>query len=157
MWKLAYIYALTYVVYLPKCRFHRTMTRPFFTRDRISDFDNFDRHAMMVVDSMKSRLQAGFPIDFQVWAAIDLFWKSQFNKCIRMLYRGSLSIRVRFSSIPLNHYLTFAPQLPNFYSVTMYAAFLRRFRILRTSFKAENRAVPTLQRPLPMPSWTRNI
>lgn len=28
-------------------RFHRSMSRPFFTRERISDFDLFDRHAGM--------------------------------------------------------------------------------------------------------------
>ncbi len=28
-------------------RFHRTMTRPYFTRDRISHFEMFDRHAGM--------------------------------------------------------------------------------------------------------------
>jgi hypothetical protein len=42
------------------------MTRPFFSKDRISDFDNFDRHAQDAISQMKSRLQAGFPIDIQV-------------------------------------------------------------------------------------------
>ncbi|TDL13977.1 hypothetical protein BD410DRAFT_681054, partial [Rickenella mellea] len=30
-------------------KFHRTMTRPFFSRDRISHFDIFGRHAEEVV------------------------------------------------------------------------------------------------------------
>ena len=30
------------------CRFHRTMTRPYFTKDRISHFEMFDRHAGML-------------------------------------------------------------------------------------------------------------
>ncbi|KAF7967615.1 hypothetical protein HWV62_33667 [Athelia sp. TMB] len=46
-------------------RFHRSMTRPFFTRDRISEFDNFDRHADLMIRALKARLRAGHPVDFQ--------------------------------------------------------------------------------------------
>ncbi|EIM92719.1 cytochrome P450 monooxygenase pc-2 [Stereum hirsutum FP-91666 SS1] len=46
-------------------KYHRTMTRPFFTKDRISDFENFDRHAMASITLAKERLRTGFPIDFQ--------------------------------------------------------------------------------------------
>jgi hypothetical protein len=42
------------------------MTRPFFSRDRITDFDNFERHADDVIKQMKKRLRAGYAIDFQV-------------------------------------------------------------------------------------------
>ena len=42
------------------------MTRPFFSRDRITDFDNFERHADDVIEQMKDRLRAGHAIDFQV-------------------------------------------------------------------------------------------
>lgn len=42
------------------------MTRPFFSKERITDFENFDRHAMASVALAKERLRAGFPIDFQV-------------------------------------------------------------------------------------------
>ena len=42
------------------------MTRPFFTRNRISHFNIFDRHAEHVITQMKSRLRAGYPVDFQV-------------------------------------------------------------------------------------------
>lgn len=42
------------------------MTRPFFTRDRISDFDNFDRHAEDALSQLNNRLREGFPVDFQV-------------------------------------------------------------------------------------------
>lgn len=41
------------------------MTRPFFTRDRITEFDNFDRHADAMIAAMKERLRAGHAIDFQ--------------------------------------------------------------------------------------------
>jgi len=42
------------------------MTRPFFSRDRISDFDTFERHADFAIKKMKERLRAGYAIDFQV-------------------------------------------------------------------------------------------
>ncbi|KAF9475881.1 cytochrome P450 [Pholiota conissans] len=45
--------------------FHRSMTRPFFTKDRISHFDTFDSHAENALSQAKARLQDGYPIDFQ--------------------------------------------------------------------------------------------
>lgn len=42
------------------------MLRPFFTRDRISDFENVDRHAMASIALAKERLRAGYPVDIQV-------------------------------------------------------------------------------------------
>ncbi|KAI8986306.1 cytochrome P450 [Trametes punicea] len=46
-------------------RFHRTITRPFFSRDRITDFDIFDRHAEHALDKMVARLREGVPVDWQ--------------------------------------------------------------------------------------------
>ncbi|KIK91734.1 hypothetical protein PAXRUDRAFT_148862 [Paxillus rubicundulus Ve08.2h10] len=46
-------------------KLHRTMTRPFFSIDRISHFDIFDRHAETVVALMKQRFRIGLAIDFQ--------------------------------------------------------------------------------------------
>ncbi|KZP22481.1 cytochrome P450 [Athelia psychrophila] len=46
-------------------KFHRSMTRPFFTRDRITEFDNFDRHAETMIAAMRERLRAGHAIDLQ--------------------------------------------------------------------------------------------
>jgi hypothetical protein len=42
------------------------MTRPFFTKDRISDFDKFERHADVAIAKIKERARAGHSIDFQV-------------------------------------------------------------------------------------------
>lgn len=42
------------------------MTRPFFSHDRIGHFNIFDRHAEHVITQLKSRLRAGYPVDFQV-------------------------------------------------------------------------------------------
>ncbi|KAF9491473.1 cytochrome P450 [Pleurotus eryngii] len=46
-------------------KFHRSMTRPFFSRDRISHFDLFDRRAEIVIQKMRERSRQGLAIDFQ--------------------------------------------------------------------------------------------
>ncbi|KAJ3758543.1 cytochrome P450 monooxygenase pc-1 [Lentinula raphanica] len=47
-------------------KFHRSMTRPFFSRDKITHFDIFDRHADLAISLMKARFRAGYAVDFQV-------------------------------------------------------------------------------------------
>ncbi|KAJ4490749.1 cytochrome P450 monooxygenase pc-1 [Lentinula aciculospora] len=46
-------------------KFHRSMTRPFFSRDKIIHFDMFDRHADSAISLMKARFRAGYAVDFQ--------------------------------------------------------------------------------------------
>ncbi|KAK7445179.1 Protein kinase alk2 [Stygiomarasmius scandens] len=46
-------------------KFHRNMTRPFFTKERVSDYDVFDRHAEDIISAMKARIEEGYPIEFQ--------------------------------------------------------------------------------------------
>ncbi|KAF9460985.1 cytochrome P450 monooxygenase pc-3 [Collybia nuda] len=46
-------------------KFHRTITRPFFTKDRISHFDVFESHANDAIEQATNRLDDGYPIDFQ--------------------------------------------------------------------------------------------
>ncbi|KAG9121911.1 hypothetical protein FRC07_001943, partial [Ceratobasidium sp. 392] len=48
-------------------KFHRTMSRPYFTRDRISHFDLFARHSDSAITKLLSRLSepSNPPIDFQ--------------------------------------------------------------------------------------------
>ncbi|KAG1809092.1 cytochrome P450 [Suillus subaureus] len=46
-------------------KLHRTMTRPFFTHDRISHFEIFDRHADHAIVLAKERFRAGLTVDFQ--------------------------------------------------------------------------------------------
>ncbi|KAJ3919388.1 cytochrome P450 [Lentinula edodes] len=46
-------------------KFHRSITRPFFSRDRITDFDIFDRHAEEAIRKMKARFKEGYAADFQ--------------------------------------------------------------------------------------------
>ena len=42
------------------------MTRPFFTKDRITHFSIFDNHAKDVIAQMKDRFREGYAVDFQV-------------------------------------------------------------------------------------------
>lgn len=47
-------------------RFHRSMTRPFFSKERISDFQLFDEHVKATLKLLRTRLQEGHAVDFQV-------------------------------------------------------------------------------------------
>ncbi|KAH0833049.1 cytochrome P450 [Lanmaoa asiatica] len=72
-------------------KFHRSMTRPFFTHDRISHFNIFDRHAEHVITQMKSRLRAGYPVDFQDAISrftLDSATEFLFGKCVDSLSAG---------------------------------------------------------------------
>ncbi|KAG6841331.1 hypothetical protein C0991_012156 [Blastosporella zonata] len=41
------------------------MTRPFFSKDRITHFDIFERHAQDAIQQLKARLKEGHPVDIQ--------------------------------------------------------------------------------------------
>lgn len=41
------------------------MTRPFFSKDRVSHFDIFDRHAANSLSQLKARSREGYPVDIQ--------------------------------------------------------------------------------------------
>ncbi|KAG1731772.1 cytochrome P450 [Suillus lakei] len=45
--------------------FHRSMTRPFFSKDRVSDFVIFEKHADDAIGQIKTRLSEGYPVDFK--------------------------------------------------------------------------------------------
>ncbi|KIY44375.1 cytochrome P450 monooxygenase pc-3 [Fistulina hepatica ATCC 64428] len=64
-------------------RFHRTMTRPFFSRDRISHFDNFDRHAEDALYHLRDRLREGLPADIQ---ACDLTGRFTLDSATEFLF-----------------------------------------------------------------------
>ncbi|KAJ6544204.1 cytochrome P450 [Mycena capillaripes] len=46
-------------------KFHRSLSRPFFSRERVSDFAIFDKHAQDALSRLKKRLAEGYPVDFQ--------------------------------------------------------------------------------------------
>ena len=52
------------------------MTRPFFSKDRITNFDILDRCSDVVISKLKERFAQGEPIDFQVCTLITFFCPS---------------------------------------------------------------------------------
>ncbi|KAF8206094.1 cytochrome P450 [Mycena galopus ATCC 62051] len=72
-------------------KFHRQMTRPFFHRERISDFDLFDHHAANAIGQFKARLREGCAADFQDMVArftMDTASSFLFGKDVRSLDAG---------------------------------------------------------------------
>jgi len=45
---------------------HRSMTRPFFAKDRIRDFETVDKFAIKAIDKMKRRFNEGHALNFKV-------------------------------------------------------------------------------------------
>ncbi|KAI0368069.1 cytochrome P450 monooxygenase pc-3 [Pilatotrama ljubarskyi] len=46
-------------------KFHRSMSRPFFSKERISHFELFDRHAEIALNKIKERVRSNMAFDFQ--------------------------------------------------------------------------------------------
>ncbi|KAM6491100.1 cytochrome P450 monooxygenase pc-1 [Amanita muscaria] len=72
-------------------KFHRSITRPAFTRDRISDYELFDRHAMVVISQLKKRLLEGYAVDFQDLMSrftLDAATEFLFGTCAHSLSAG---------------------------------------------------------------------
>ncbi|KAH9927180.1 cytochrome P450 monooxygenase pc-2 [Epithele typhae] len=69
--------------------FHRTMTRPYFSRDRISHFELFNRHGDLAIKKMKDRFAAGRALDFQDLVArftLDSATEFLFGSCVNSLH-----------------------------------------------------------------------
>ncbi|KAF9444176.1 cytochrome P450 monooxygenase pc-3 [Macrolepiota fuliginosa MF-IS2] len=66
-------------------KFHRSITRPFFSKERISDFEVFDRHAEDALRQAKNRLSEGYPIDFQ-----DLVSRFTLDSATEFLFRNDV-------------------------------------------------------------------
>ena len=81
------------------------MTRPFFSKDRITHFDIFDRHAEDAINQFKVRLQQGYPVDFQVrclrWSTTLSSLDSYSPGCANSLARRTWRL-VSLSTLPLN-------------------------------------------------------
>ncbi|KAG8923937.1 hypothetical protein FRC01_012147 [Tulasnella sp. 417] len=75
-------------------KFHRAMTRPFFTRDRITDFDIFDRHCEVTLDKINERCCTGQPIDFQ-----DIVSRFTMDSAVDFLF--GVNVHSLFSPLPL--------------------------------------------------------
>ncbi|PSR74974.1 hypothetical protein PHLCEN_2v9388 [Hermanssonia centrifuga] len=68
------------------------MTRPFFSRDRISHFELFDRHAGQAIRKLRDRLGEGHAVDFQDLISrftLDSATEFLFGSCVHSL-RNSL-------------------------------------------------------------------
>jgi len=66
-------------------RFHRSMARPFFSKERISDFDIFDRHADQVILKLKERFSQGIAVDIQ-----DVFSRFALDAATEFLFGGGV-------------------------------------------------------------------
>ncbi|KAF7356115.1 Cytochrome P450 52E1 [Mycena venus] len=87
-------------------KFHRQMTRPFFARDRISDFDILERHADAVVSLLRQRMKAGYSVDFQDLIGrftMDSASEFLFNTCVNSLK----------ANLPYPHNVAFPPAEAN--------------------------------------------
>jgi hypothetical protein len=60
-------------------RYHRSVARPFFNKDRITDFELFDNHALETISVMKARLAEGYPVEFQVCQTVYSGFKLAFS------------------------------------------------------------------------------
>ncbi|KAI6003547.1 cytochrome P450 [Pisolithus orientalis] len=67
-------------------KFHRSMTRPFFSKDRISHFDIFEKHAEDALNQAKARLQEGYPVDFQ-----DMIYRFTLDSATEFLFGKSVN------------------------------------------------------------------
>ncbi|KAF8143747.1 cytochrome P450 [Mycena galopus ATCC 62051] len=81
-------------------KFHRSLSRPYFSRDRISHFDIFDRHADDVISLIKERMKSGYAIDFQ-----DLIGRFTMDSATEFLF-GSC-VNSLHASLPFPHNATF--------------------------------------------------
>ncbi|KAH9858786.1 cytochrome P450 [Lenzites betulinus] len=72
-------------------KFHRSMARPFFSKDRISHFDIFDRHALDSISQLKTRMKEGYAVDWQDLVSrftLDSATEFLFGKDVRSLSAG---------------------------------------------------------------------
>ncbi|KAG2139814.1 cytochrome P450 [Suillus bovinus] len=72
-------------------KFHRSMTRPFFSHDRISHFNIFDLHAENAISQLKARFRSGYPVDVQDLMSrftLDSATEFLFGNCVHSLSAG---------------------------------------------------------------------
>ncbi|KAK2462197.1 hypothetical protein APHAL10511_005785 [Amanita phalloides] len=72
-------------------KFHRSITRPFFTRDRIRDYELLHRHSKVAVSQLKQRLRKGYAVDFQDLMSrftLDTASEFLFGSCVDSLSAG---------------------------------------------------------------------
>ncbi|KAF8200189.1 cytochrome P450 monooxygenase pc-1 [Pholiota molesta] len=73
------------------CSFHRSITRPMFTRERISHFELFDRQTQQAIGKLRERLREGYAVDFQDLMSrftLDAATEFLFGNCVESLSAG---------------------------------------------------------------------
>ncbi|THH10403.1 hypothetical protein EW145_g1356 [Phellinidium pouzarii] len=75
-------------------KYHRSMTRPFFSKDRVLHVEVFKRHADEAIELMKVRLREGHAIDFQ-----DLMSRFTMDSATEFLF-GHCGSSLSSSSLP---------------------------------------------------------
>ncbi|PPR04351.1 hypothetical protein CVT24_013203 [Panaeolus cyanescens] len=86
-------------------KFHRSITRPMFTRDRISHFELFDRKTNTAISKMKERLREGYAVDFQ-----DVMSRFTLDSATEFLFGNS--VEALSAGLPYPHNASYAPPLP---------------------------------------------
>ncbi|KAF8960281.1 cytochrome P450 [Flammula alnicola] len=102
-------------------KFHRSITRPFFTRERISDFEIYNRNCDLSLKEAKNRLAEGYSIDFQ-----DLVSRFTLDSATEFLFGttvGSLSAGIPYPP------LSALKNSPSFYNHPS-NIFVNAFRVL---------------------------
>ncbi|KAF7335760.1 Cytochrome P450 monooxygenase pc-3 [Mycena venus] len=60
-------------------KFHRGISRPFFTKERVSNVHGYAQHSTRAIQLLTDRLQSGYPVDFQDLASrYTLDWATDF-------------------------------------------------------------------------------
>ncbi|KAF8075954.1 cytochrome P450 monooxygenase pc-3 [Lyophyllum atratum] len=78
-------------------KFHRAMTRPFFSKDRITHFDIFERHAQDAIKQLKERLKEGYAVDIQ-----DLASRFTMDSATEFLF--AKDVQSLSAALPYPHY-----------------------------------------------------
>ncbi|KAJ7887589.1 cytochrome P450 [Mycena olivaceomarginata] len=99
-------------------KFHRSMSRPFFHRERISDFDTFDTHTRDALAHLKKRLADGYPVDIQ-----DCVSRFTLDSATEFLFGKSVDSMSAGLSYPESSPLSNAPSFLNHPSNTYVRAF----------------------------------
>ncbi|KAJ4467864.1 cytochrome P450 [Lentinula aciculospora] len=110
-------------------RFHRSITRPFFSRDRITHFDIFDRHTDEAIGKMKTRFKEGYAADFQ-----DVVSRFTLDSATEFLFGhdiGTLSDPLPYPFFHSSHSVSNTSNTP--FEQTFSARFSRSFNEAQTS------------------------
>ncbi|KDR66458.1 hypothetical protein GALMADRAFT_259236 [Galerina marginata CBS 339.88] len=118
----------------PMWKFRRAITRPFFTRERISDFEIYDRNCDLALKEAKKRLSEGYPIDFQ-----DLVARFTLDSAAEFLFGGDVGSLSAGIPYPPAHVAKNPPSFYNHPSTAFVNAFMQGlvFAAMRTGMGAE--------------------